>query len=280
MIIDCHTHTHNSVDGCDSVRERCLRAIQLGLDAMAVTDHCEANRFYEKDHYSILIPKLCDDYDYQSCFYASMDEIQQAKEEFDGRLNLICGVELGQATADPTASDKVLNDERLDFVIGSLHELPERDDFAFLKYSADTVYDILDENFSGILKLAEWNGFDVLGHLTYCLRYIQGEQGIKINLSRYDDIIAEIFRTIIQNGKGIEINTSGLRQKYGLTFPDFKYIKLYRELGGEIISVGSDAHTTADLGKGISEGLELAKKAGFKYAAYYKNRKPYFININ
>ncbi|MGN0622224.1 MAG: histidinol-phosphatase HisJ family protein [Porcipelethomonas sp.] len=279
LIIDCHTHTHNSVDGHDTVHERCLNAIQLGLDAMAVTDHCEANRFYEKEHYSILIPKECDDYNYQLYFKNSMDEIHRAKEDFDGKLNLICGVELGQATADLQAAQKILSDSRLDFVIGSMHELPGRDDFAFLKYSADSVYEILDENFSEILKLAKWNGFDVLGHLTYTLRYIQGEQGIKVDLSRYDDIIAEIFRIIINNGKGIEINTSGLRQKYGYTFPAYNYIKLYRELGGEIITVGSDSHTTADLGKGIAEGIALAQKAGFRYIAYFKNRKPEFLKI-
>ena len=94
-----------------------------------------------------------------------------------------------------------------------------------------------------------------------------------------DDIIEEIFKVIIQNGKGIEINTSGLRQKYGDVFPSFKYIKLYRELGGEIITIGSDSHTTEDLGKGIPEGISLAEKAGFTYVSYFIKRKPCFIKI-
>ncbi len=75
MIIDCHTHTHNSVDGQNTVRERCLRAIQLGFDAMAVTDHCEANRFYDMEHYNVSVPKEFDEYNYQKYFNASMEEI-------------------------------------------------------------------------------------------------------------------------------------------------------------------------------------------------------------
>ena len=279
MIIDCHTHTHNSVDGQNTVRERCLRAIQIGFDAMAVTDHCEANRFYEMEHYNVSVPKEFDEYNYQKYFNASMEEVQKAQEEFNGKLNLICGVELGQPIADLLTSQTVIQDERLDFVIGSVHELPGKDDFAFLKYSQDSVNEILNENFMEILKLVNWNGFDVLGHLTYALRYIQGEQGINVNMSAYDDIIEEIFKIIIQNGKGIEINTSGLRQKYGDVFPSFKYIKLYRELGGEIITIGSDSHTTEDLGKGIPEGISLAEKAGFKYVSYFIKRKPCFIKI-
>ena len=66
-----------------------------------------------------------------------MEEISQAKDEFAGKLNLICGIELGQATADTAVADLILSDERLDFVIGSMHELPNHDDFAFLDYSKE-----------------------------------------------------------------------------------------------------------------------------------------------
>ena len=98
-------------------------------------------------------------------------------------------------------------------------------------------------------------------------------------MSRYEEIIREIFKTIIYNGKGIEINTSGLRQKYGKPFPEYRFVKMYKELGGELISVGSDAHTVADLGKGVADGAEIAKQAGFKYLCFFKERKPQFLII-
>lgn len=280
MIIDCHTHSRNSFDADnDTVIERCERAIQLGLDAMAITDHCEVNRYYEKEHYHINFEQKYDDYGFRKAFEDSMDETDSAKALYDGKFNLICGLELGQPLADIEVTEKILSDKRLDFVIASMHELPQHDDFAFLDYTPENVPKLLEENFNEILKIAKWGKFDVLGHITYALRYIQGEQGIEVDMKSYGEIIAEIFRAVIENGKGIEINTSGLRQKYGDTFPTFEYIKMYREMGGEIITVGSDCHKTADLAKGIEEGIQLAKQAGFDRIAYFKNRKPYFLNI-
>jgi histidinol-phosphatase (PHP family) len=143
----------------------------------------------------------------------------------------------------------------------------------------DDIYKLLESYFKEIYALCKWGKFDVLGHLTYTLRYIKGNFGIDIDISRYDELIAESFRTLIQNGCGIEINTSGLRQAYGDTFPSLKYVKLYRDLGGEILSIGSDAHTVEDLGKNIGDGAEIAKSAGFRHLCYFKRRKPVFIDI-
>lgn len=280
MITDCHTHTRNSFDADnDTVTERCERAIQLGLDAMAVTDHCEVNRFYEKEHYKIDYEQKYDDYGFNRAFENSMAETTAAKDLYSGKFNLICGLELGQPLADMEVTQQILSDSRLDFVIASMHEMPGHDDFAFLDYSKENVPALLEQNFSEILKIAKWGKFDVLGHITYALRYIQGNQNIPVDMTPYQDTIREIFKAVIQNGKGIEINTSGLRQKYGDTFPSLQYIKLYRELGGEILTVGSDSHKTADLAKGIKEGIEIAAQAGFTRIAYFKERKPYFINI-
>lgn len=280
MIIDCHTHTRNSFDADnDTVIERCERAIQLGLDAMAVTDHCEVNRFYEKDHYTIDYEQKYDDYGFNKAFEKSMAETTAAKDLYSGKFNLICGLELGQPLADMEVTEQILSDKRLDFVIASMHEMPGHDDFAFLDYSQENVPALLEQDFSEILKIAKWGKFDVLGHITYALRYIQGNQNIPVNMAPYQEIIREIFKAVIEKGKGIEINTSGLRQKFGDTFPSLQYIKLYRELGGEILTVGSDSHRTADLAKGIKEGIEIAAQAGFTRIAYFKERKPYFINI-
>lgn len=280
MIIDCHTHSRNSFDADnDTVIERCERAIQLGLDAMAITDHCEVNRYYEKEHYTINFEQKYDDYGFKKAFEDSMDETDNAKGMYDGKFNLICGLELGQPLADIEVTERILSDSRLDFVIASMHELPEHDDFAFLNYTKDNAAMLLEKNFNEILKIAKWGKYDVLGHITYALRYIQGEQGIEVDMSPYREIISEIFKAVIENGKGIEINTSGLRQKYGKTFPTFDYIKMYHDMGGEIITIGSDSHKTADLAKGVAEGIQLAHQAGFKRIAYFKNRKPHFLNI-
>ena len=278
-LIDCHSHTKNSPDGSNTVREMCEKAIELGLYAYGISDHCETNCFYEKSYYSI-IPNEFDDYDFKSRFESSIAEITSAKEEFDGKLNLLCGIELGQANQDFDAAEKIVSDKRLDYVIGSVHNLTGFADFAFLYYPHENKEHLMEAYYKEMLGISKWGKFDILGHLTYPLRYMEGEQGFKINMSPYEEIIREIFTVLAQNGKGIEINTSGLRQKYGKTFPDLHYLKLFKECGGEIVSLGSDSHCVADLGKGIKDGCLIAKEAGFENLCYFKNRKPVFVKMD
>ncbi len=280
-LIDCHTHTRFSPDSKADPIKMVERAIELGLTAYAITDHCECNRWYGIEHYNAK-PNEHDTYNFGEGFNESLDNITSLKNTYGDKINLICGIELGQATHDYEIADMAAADERLDFIIGSMHELPKRPDFCFINYNNYTtveIYKLLEDYFKELFKLCKWANFDVLGHMTYTLRYIEGEYGIKIDLSRYDDIIMECFKSIVQNSKGIEINTSGLRQKYSKPFPEYKYIKLYREIGGEIISLGSDAHAVSDLGKGIRECSELAKSAGFNYITYFKKHKPVFVKI-
>ncbi len=279
-LIDCHTHTQYSVDSDADIIKMIERAVELGLTAYAITDHCEANRFYGKEHYGDV--KVYPYFDFGRDFEASVSAVTKLKEKYSDRIKLICGTELGQAEECPDVAQKVLSDKRLDFVIGSLHQLPNTEDFALIDYSEmsdDEVKVLLDRYFDGIYELCKNPKFDVLGHLTYTLRYIEGEYGFKVNMEKYDEVIAESFRSLAQNGKGIEINTSGLRQKYGRAFPEEKYVRLFKDMGGEIISLGSDAHFVEHLGAHIGRGAEIAKSAGFDAIAYFIKREPVFIAL-
>ncbi len=273
-IIDCHTHSTNSPDGESPAEEMIKKAIEKDLSAYALTDHCEVNRWFSIDHYG-LEPNEYDTYDFGRDFERSMQENTALKEKYSEKINFICGIELGQAPFDFGLSDAIVSDKRLDFVIGSIHQVMPYDDFAFIDYAKKAVGPLLELYYENVYKLCKWNKFDVLGHLTYPLRYIEGDKGIKV----HEEIIRKSFKVLIENGKGIEINTSGLRQAYGKTFPDIYWLKIFREMGGKIISVGSDAHRSADLGKGVKEGAELAAEAGFEYLCYFKERKPNFIKI-
>lgn len=279
-LIDCHTHTQFSVDSDADISEMIEKACHLGLSAYAVTDHCECNRWYSEEHYPD--EDTYRYYDFGRDFENSVSAVTGLKEKYDGKLNLICGVEMGQATHDFEIAEKIVSDSRVDFVIGSMHQLPKTEDFAFIEYgklSPKDIYGLAERYFLEINKLCKWGKFDVLGHLTYILRYLKGTAGIDLDISPFDEIIADSFKVLIEKGKGIEINTSGLRQKYGDVLPSLKYVKLFRELGGEIVSVGSDAHTVADLGSGIADGAKTALEADFKYICYFKERKPNFIKI-
>ncbi|MBQ8968005.1 histidinol-phosphatase HisJ family protein [Ruminococcus sp.] len=279
ILLDMHTHSSHSPDAEDSAAAMCERAAELGLTAYALTDHCDVN-FWEKAP----TPETIDAMMYGSGSYAlaSIAEQTQLRDKYSGRLDLIIGIELGQPLQNMEKAELITDDPRLDFIIGSHHMNAGVDDFYYLDYSkmSPAELDRLLENcFTQTLEMCRWGRFDVLGHLTYPLRYICGEYGIPVDTDRYHDIICEIFSTLISKGKGIEINTSGLRQKYGMTFPTFELVKLYRQLGGEILTIGSDAHRVPDLGKGIAEGIELAKAAGFDKVAYFKKHEPHFLKL-
>lgn len=283
-LTDCHTHTGFSVDSEADINKMIEKAISLGLSAYAVTDHCECNRWYPESHYKD--EDWYKFYDFGKDFENSVSAVTELKEKYKDKINLICGVELGQATHNSETleiAEKVANDNRLDFIIGSMHQLPKTEDFCFLNYDDYSEYDIkqlLEKYFSEINKLCDWGKFDVLGHLTYNLRYMYNAFGYDIDISHWDFIIEDSFKKLVSKGKGIEINTSGLRQSYGQTFPNLKYIKMFRQLGGELITVGSDAHTVEDLGTGIEKGTSLALDAGFDYICYFRQHKPVLIKIN
>lgn len=280
-LIDCHTHTQFSVDSEANIELMINRACELELAAYAITDHCECNRWYSEDYY-----KNADTYryfDFGKDFEKSVSATTALKEKYGEKLNLICGVEMGQATQEWDIAEKIVSDKRLDFVIGSVHQVPNTEDFALIDYSLleyTDLYKLAEKYMQEIYKLCQWGKMDILGHLTYFLRYFHRHLNSEFVITDFDEIVEASFRELILKGKGIEINTSGLRNSnFRETYPSLKYVKLFRELGGEIISIGSDAHTVEDLGTGVADGIKLAEEAGFKYITYFKERKPNFIKI-
>lgn len=281
MLLDLHSHTSWSPDAEDSALQLCLRAQELGLRRLAITDHCDCNFWLPADEGDYPECQLCDSMMFGSRSYAqkSIEEVSRLKERFPF---LICGIELGQPMQAPEAAAEITSRPELDFVIGSHHMNRGQADFYWLKYGEmgdDEIHGVLERCFSETLEMCREADFDVLGHLTYPLRYIIGDSGIGIDMGKYEEVIREIFRTLIGRGKGIEINTSGLRQKIAEALPSLEYVKLYRELGGELLTIGSDAHRAADLGAGIREGEEIAKAAGFDKLTYFIGRKPEYIKI-
>ncbi len=277
--MDCHTHTDCSPDSDASVFEMCDRAKQLGIQAFAVTDHIELCRFYPQGFYAAEARNEEEFFDYAARYERAMQQNMQAKEKYGGGLLLISGIEMGEPNADFALAESLLQDKRLDFVIASLHELPDKPDFYFLDYGKEDVAALLDAYFSELLKICRWGKFDVLGHLTYPLRYIIGDGGVPVDMKQWQEYVAECLKAVIRNGRGIELNTSGYRQKYGMPFPHEEYLRLYRDLGGTLLSLGSDAHRPEDVGGGIAQGAALAKVCGFDRVCYFLRHEPHFIEI-
>lgn len=264
-ILDMHVHTDNSFDGNHSAMFMCEAAEKAGLRSVTFTDHCEVD-FYHERHF--------DRSDFHSYF-----EVSKAKSAFMGKLLVNAGIELGQPTYDVQTAEQIISRFNYDQVIGSIHNLRDMPDFCELNYSDYDIYMLLDEYFDEELELAKWGKFDTLAHLTYPLRYMVGDQGYEVDLKRFEDKIDEILKNIIANGKALEINTSGYRQKLGRTMPDADIVKRYKQLGGELITLGSDSHFAEHVGAGIDRGMKLALDCGFNAVALFQSREPVLIPI-
>ncbi|MBQ3149616.1 MAG: histidinol-phosphatase HisJ family protein [Clostridia bacterium] len=266
--LDLHTHTDNSFDGNHSTMFLCEQAVLAGLRGIAFTDHVEIDA-YEKDNY-------------EKRAFQSYFEIVKARNAFLGKLLVFAGVELAQPTYDTETAEKLMNTLQYDFVIGSIHNLRGRQDFYFMDLTDTTdeeIRSMLTEYFEEELLLAQWGKTDTLAHLTYPLRYICGDYGHHVDIRDYSDIITKILKAVINSGISLEINTSGLRQKIASTLPNEEIIAQYRALGGELITVGSDAHFAEHLGLGLDEGLSMLQRCGFKKITFYQKREPIQIDI-
>lgn len=263
-LTDMHTHSDHSFDGNHSCMLLCESAVDKGLNVIAITDHCEI------DSKTLDFRAFC-----TNQFF----ETYKAKRFFEGQLLVLQGLELGQAIYNKELAESILSKFSYDFILGSIHNLENMEDFYFLDYSNYDVYDLLDKYFKTVYELCLWNKFDSLAHLTYPLRYMKGNAKIDVDLSRFSDIIEQILKTLAQNGKALEINTSGLFLELNETLPPENIVKLFKELGGEYITIGSDSHYHSKLGAGVEQGMVLAKKCGFEYAAIYQKREPVMLQI-
>lgn len=275
-LIECHFHNHISFDGEPSatLEVMCEAAIQAGIGTLALTNH------YELD---LVLSGRCSAPDYE----AEERELLAAREKYAGRLTILRGIELGQPYASLEESEKLLRARPYDMVLGSVHILSDGTDFYDYRDTAlsDEQYRAMWEDYLELLlRNASVSPADVQTHLTYPLRYIPADRRERITglpgraVEQYDPIL----RKLAERGVALEINTSTMRRPAAhLPDPDpgLALLKRYRELGGELLSIGSDAHRPADMGAGLREGALLAQEAGFRYLTVFRERKPYPVPI-
>ncbi|MBR2472284.1 MAG: histidinol phosphate phosphatase, partial [Clostridia bacterium] len=151
-------------------------------------------------------------------------------------------------------------------------------DLARIKYTSSSFKSYMMTSYKHILEVAKLNLFDCLAHLDYPKRYM-ALHGLRVKPCDYMEIIEEILKTVIANGKGIEVNCSGLRHRVREPLPNIEILKLYKSLGGEIITVGSDAHRIEHAFLYVKEAYEVMKEAGFDYITLFDKRIPKFVKF-
>lgn len=262
---DYHLHSMFSFDGHDTIEHICETAIQKGLDEIVVTDHMD---LYSNKPYAYILdcPAL----------YA---ELKRCQALFQDCLTVRTGIEYGQPMVNPSQAQKFLQDyPDLDFIIGSVHNMENDIDVGEYDFTRCDPYTVYDHYLDWLILFAENYDYDVIGHITYPLRYM-AEAGITLNLSAFLFKIRHLYSIIIERGKGIELNVSGYRQALKEPMPNAMLLHLYRECGGRILTIGSDAHYCCDVGSHIRQGQALAKAEGFSQITRFEKRVPIFIDI-
>ena len=263
---DYHMHSEHSPDSKTPIEELCRTAIQKGFQEIAITDHFE---LYAPGYpVGFFTPRYVE---------KVLADIESAQKKFEGQLIIRKGIELGQPMVNPELAKSILEKHEFDYVIGSVHKIGTLT-LSNVAYNAHNVEDICLNYLDAIYELADEGDFDCLGHIDM-IRLYAAKQGTPLDMLEYEDQLVPILRRVIERGKGIEINTTGFRQEISTTLPNLDLLKLYRSLGGQIVTIGSDAHKTGDVAAGFAGALEAAQAAGFRYLALYENRTPHFYPI-
>lgn len=266
-MFDYHVHSLFSADSNMKIEDACITAIESGVKEIVFTEHIDY--FYPNC-------ELTFDFDYADYAVA----IDKAKERFKDQLTVLKGVEIGIHPSKHEENVLFANSNEFDFIIGSVHLADDLDLHNGDYFKGKDVKQAVENYFLTINKyVKQFREFNVLGHLTLIKRYLHfvDAHWQDIEWKSYFDIVEDTFKELIHTSRGIEINMSGYRYRIDCALPDLPFIQLYRELGGEIITVGTDAHSKHFVGKHLDIGYELLSKAGFKYVTTFRERKPRFV---
>ncbi|MDD6799537.1 MAG: histidinol-phosphatase HisJ family protein [Firmicutes bacterium] len=249
---DLHLHTNMSYDGNSTVDEVCEAAIARGLSGIAITNH------FDRDG---ILAGIYSAYDIKT----DAKLIREAREKYRGRLDVVFGVEIGQAHIDTESFSSEIRDAGFEYILSSLHNLngvPDYYYFDFTKLDLKQCRYWWERYLFELTEVALALKADTLGHITYPLRYIK-RSGKTFDTEKYAPRFEELFKILIKQNTALEVNVSGLRDSsVGMTLPDRDIVELYRQCGGKLIAIGSDAHYSKDVGAYVEEQVLYWTKRG------------------
>lgn len=259
---DMHTHSTFSHDGKSTIRE--MREAECAKDVpiFAVTDHCDFCHIEDRD-----------------VFGAIQNSVTEVKKLSEEGSKILSGVEISDGRWYEKELKKLLSEWDFDLAIGSVHHVDYRDSVDSFRNRDFTAFtkkeraEFLHIYFNEVARLFTTFDFQILGHLTIPYRYIVGRDKCEISEADFREQIEEILRECIRRDVALEVNTSCYRSM--ATFlPDKEILKWYRELGGRLITLGSDAHKTEDAAQYFKEAATLLQDLGFREVYAFYKKKP------
>ncbi len=271
ILADYHFHSSFSSDSDTPLKDQLEAGIyEHGLKYMCVTDHLDYDWCEDPEGFDFMLDT--DPY---------LKEVNELREAYKGKASIRTGVELGiqsQVKEDLEAFYAKYKD-RLDFIIASTHLVEHMDPYYkdyFDRFKDKSILRYLEVTLD---NLDVFTDFSVYGHLDYVARCSE-RFGIEYKPEEYMDIYDAILKKIISLGKGIEINTAGFKAGLSYAHPHPIVLKRYKDLGGEIITIGSDAHESKHIAYNFSAVPGILRDAGFKYYTVFEKLKPEFIKID
>lgn len=269
IISDSHLHTAFSTDSEAPMEAMVQKGIALGLSTMCFTEH---------NDYDIPAPFAETDFalDYESYFEA----FETLREKYDGQIELLLGVEQGiQPHIKPWLDEfREKYIDRFDFLISSCHFVGGYDPYYPTIFEHMSVEEMLTLYFDTILQnIQVFPEFQTLGHIDYVYRYINPH--IDFSYKDHGEVIDEILKILIDRGQSLEVNSAGLKAGLGYPHPHKTILLRYRELGGELITIGSDAHAPNQIAWEFHLLPDYLKSLGFQYYTLYKKKQPTMIKL-
>lgn len=259
FLADTHMHSTASFDGHASRLEMARSAAEHGLSVICFTDHYDV-----VDEHGTYVPA----FDWPTAR-------KQHREALDAGfpVEILYGLELGNAFANYDAAARAIQEPGLDVVIGSVHNSGKElgyIDYYNVVFTPDMCKPYLDDYIHQELALVEWGQFDVLAHLPYPLRYMRDRDGCPASMEAYQEQITAILETIIRKGIALEVNTKGFEK----SAKDYAaLLERYHQLGGRLVTVGADAHRLHEVGRNLPEAYHLMKEKGFETVTVFRGRK-------
>lgn len=273
IIADCHLHTSFSGDSTARIETQILSGLEHGLKYMCFTDHYDPEFPYEN------VPDVAPG-TFELDYPAYRAEFLRMKEKYEGKIELRFGIELGlQARLSGYLSQYVSERPELDFIIGSNHLCggtdPYYPDFLENRTEEEALNLYLEESLANIQSFSD---IDSCGHLDYVTRYLP-HRDLLYTYSAFADRIDPILCELISHGIALEVNTAPLLKgiRYFNPLPDI--LTRYREMGGELITIGSDAHVPGKIAGRFDETADILRSLGFDHYAVYKERKPQMLPL-
>ena len=254
---DYHLHSNFSCDCRASLVEQCISAIQQGLPEIGIADHFDLHPGDE-----------CRGFFRPSEWAA---EIDRARREFEGRLIIRAGIELGEPHLYQAECQALLRSYPFDYTLGSLHWVGDEVVFdrKYFRRPADEAYSLF---FEELARMTRVGGFDVLSHFDVVVRVGKPLYG-GYDPRRYEEAIRAVLKNCIERGIALDLNTQGLRNRCQLLTPGVEILTWYAEMGGERVTLGSDAHTPDDIAANFDLALDALHTVGLKYVTQFEKRE-------